>query len=89
MKDYKTKQERLEIVTNIIKQLKDLDLLGFDGVQKMMEIMKEYVNIDTSREKGGFTGKIKIPELKREINYTLPVLKHSNPIFVLKHKVIY
>lgn len=86
-KQFKTKEERLQIVMNIISQLKELDLTGFEGVRKMIDVMKEYVSLDTSIQTGGFSGKIKIPELQREINYNLPILKHSNPTFVLKHKV--
>lgn len=85
-KDFKSKEERLDIVMNIVKKLKDLNLLGFDGVQEMISIMKQYVALDTSKETGGFSGKIKLPELKREIHYNLPILKQCQPMFVLKSK---
>lgn len=85
-KEFKSKEERLQIVMDIIKKLKDLNILGFSGVQEMLSIMKEYVALDITKETGGFSGKIKLQELKREIHYNLPILKNSNPIFVLKSK---
>ena len=91
-----TRQERLEVVLNIINKLKcfpannnigyiNIYLDEYDSIKKLKDIFKEYINEkeDNLLEK---CGKIDFPELNRVIHYILPSNERRKPLFKMEFK---
>jgi cell division protein FtsI/penicillin-binding protein 2 len=89
MKHFKSKQERVQIVTKILHQLKTLNLLTDQtpSIKIAVDVLRDYVNLDENKNVSGLTGNINVPEIKKEIHYILPLRKHTQPTFVIKNKV--
>lgn len=94
MDNKKNKQERLKIVLEICKKLRDfptstgttIDLYNghYDAIHKIKEVFTEYVNQDDSKHLIGFSGKIDFPEIGRKIEYVLPIQNSVNSLFVFR-----
>lgn len=92
----KNKQERLTIVLEICKKLRDfptstgttIDLYNgyYDAIHEIKDVFKEYVNQDDCNPKHliGFSGKIDFPEIGRKIEYVLPINTNANSLFVFR-----
>lgn len=91
-----TREQRLQIVLNIINKLKcfpsnntigviNIYLDEYIAIKRLKEIFKEYINEkdDDLFEK---SGKIDFPEINRVIYYTLPSNERRNPIFKMEWK---
>jgi flagellar biosynthesis/type III secretory pathway chaperone len=80
VKDLKDCEERTAIVKETIDKLIEVNLAaldendevysGFEGVEQFLKILEEYKKPVLY---SGFSGIIKIPELKRNIEYILPL----------------
>lgn len=79
-KDHKSVEERTQIVIETIAKLIEVNLAAvddndtaysaFDGIQEFLKILEEYKKPGLL---SGFSGVIKVPELKRNIEYILPL----------------
>lgn len=79
-KDYKSVEERTQIVVETIAKLVEVNLAAidendnvysaFEGVQELIKLLDEYKKPSLL---SGFSGVIKLPELKRNIEYILPL----------------
>lgn len=79
-KDVKTVEERTQIVVETIAKLVEVNLAAidekdtvysaFEGIQQFIKILDEYKKPVIL---SGFSGIIKVPELKRNIEYILPL----------------
>lgn len=82
VKDFKDCEERTAIVKETIEKLIEVNLAalddnnevysGFEGVEEFLKILDEYKKPVLY---SGFSGIIKLPELKRNIEYILPLKK--------------
>jgi hypothetical protein len=82
VKDLKACEERTNIVVETIAKLIEVNLAaldennevysGFEGVEEFLKILAEYKKPSLF---SGFSGVIKLPELKRTIEYILPLKK--------------
>ena len=83
-KNYKSQQEREQIVNETIAKLEEVHLIGtndqgvhyssFSGIQELLNILNEYRKPALL---SGFSGIIKVPELQRHVEYILPLRKES------------
>lgn len=83
-KEYKTVEERTLIVNETIEKLREVNLVsnddegipysGFDGIEELLKILNEYKKPNLY---SGFSGIIKLPEFKRDIEYILPLNKNT------------
>ncbi|NDC94798.1 hypothetical protein EB077_05790 [bacterium] len=87
----RNKQERLQIVLDICKKLKNfpkstymqsdphpfLDLYNseYPAMQQLKNVFSKFVNQDDHQPDllCGFSGKIKIPQLNKSVQYVLPI----------------
>jgi hypothetical protein len=79
-KDIKSVEERTQIVVETIAKLVEVSLATlddnnkvyspFEGIQEFIKILEEY---EKPTLLSGFSGVIKLPELKRNIEYILPL----------------
>jgi hydrogenase maturation factor len=79
-KDIKSVEERTQIVVETIAKLVEVSLAAvddndtvysaFEGIQEFIKILEEYKKPTLL---SGFSGVIKVPELKRNIEYILPL----------------
>jgi len=79
-KDFKSVEERTQIVVETIAKLVEVNLAAvddndtvysaFEGVEEFIKILEEYKKPTLL---SGFSGVIKVPELKRNIEYILPL----------------
>lgn len=79
-KGYKSLEERTQIVTENYAKLLEVNLAAqdddgnvyseFEGIQEFIKILEEYKKPGLL---SGFSGVIKVPELKRNIEYILPL----------------
>lgn len=93
---YKSKEERLQIILDIVRKLKnfptttgtkiDLYNCDFPAMAQLKIIFNRYINQDDSDLKSlvSESGKIPFPEINRKIQYILPVKKDASPTFILK-----
>lgn len=82
VKDVKNCEERADIVNETIEKLIEVNLAaldennkvysGFEGIEEFLKILEEYKKPVLY---SGFSGIIKVPELKRNIEYILPLKK--------------
>jgi hypothetical protein len=96
IKEKKNKRERLEIVLEIVKKLKNfptsertfIDIYNseFPTIAKLKEIFNEYINQDDNHPSliYGLNGKLLFPEINRRIIYVLPVKKDALSTFILQ-----
>lgn len=82
-KAHKSVEERIQIVNDIIAKLIEVNLVAIDESDKVysgFESIQEFLNILEEYKKpvllSGFTGVIKVPEFKRNIEYILPLSQH-------------
>ena len=64
----KTKKERLVKVLEVTKGLKKMKLDGFEAIDKLNVILRQYLDSNTI-----MVGKIDFPEFNKLIRYSLPV----------------
>lgn len=77
IKEVKTQEERQQIADNLKVQIENLGIpTSHDGISEFLKVLDEY---SQPHVPSGLYGKIKIPEINRRIEYTLPVLKGSPP----------
>lgn len=93
----KTREERLEIVLDIVKKLSkfptttgtyiNLYEINCPAMNEIKIIFNRYINQDDSTPEllVGETGKIKFPEIGRKIEFILPIKKTIPPTFILKN----
>lgn len=99
----KTKEERLKIILEICKKLKqfpktntyvndpnpfvDLYNSEYDAIKYLKNVFNDYLNQDDSKPKLliGFNGKIKFPEINKQIEYILPIVKTGQSLCIFKH----
>jgi hypothetical protein len=95
----KNKKERLEVVLEIAKKLREfptnqrtgdtIDLYNgyYDAIHEIKDVFNQYVNQDDNQPKQliPFSGKIDFPELRRQIEYILPIKKEATSLFVLRN----
>jgi hypothetical protein len=91
---FKTREERLEIVLDIVRKLKnfptttgtiiDLYNCDFPAMSQLKIIFNRYINQDDTQTLISESGKIAFPEINRKIQFILPVKKDALPTFILK-----
>lgn len=86
--NYKSQQEKLEIVMDLIKKLQHFDtnvgpqdifLSHYTYVDKCKKMFNDYIRNDV-RQKGKFM----FEEIGKYIEYNLPVNKRGKPLFVIR-----
>ena len=83
IKDIKTQEERLEIVSNLKQQVNDLGIPdSHEGIQLFYKALDEYSNANTT---WSVTGKVTVPEINRRIEYSLPITKGIEPLIKMTH----
>lgn len=91
---YYTKRERLQIVLDICKKLKNYKLKDgntinlynenlCDFITKFKAITREYINQQEDNLKE-FAGKLNFTEIGKTIEYILPIRSNKQPLFVIK-----
>lgn len=94
MNNYYSIQERLEIVLNITKKLKNYELKTGKTINlyndNLCEFIKEfktitynYIKQDENNLKE-FKGILKFTEINKIIEYNLPIKKNVEPLFVIR-----
>ena len=96
---FRTKKQRLEIVLDISKKLKqfsnanlstciDLYNSDFTAIKTIRDIFRQYIHQDDSCTQllVGFSGSVHFPEMGRTIQYKLPIKSTSPPQFVFKKR---
>ena len=65
----------------------DLYNLEYSAIKKLKSIFTEYIQQDDSKPNQliGFSGKLYFEEINRNIEYILPIKRHTNYVFVLKY----
>ena len=90
--EYKTSQEKLNIVFDIITKLKNFEtntglqniyLPHFSYVSECTEIFNNYI-----KKNERFKGKILFKEINKYIEYDLPPNKRGQPLFVIRSNKI-
>ena len=92
---YYTQKERLNIVLNIIKNLKNYktnnntiinlyndELCSF--IKEFKSITNNYIKQDDTKPIKEFKGKMFFEEINKEIEYICPANKNKNPLFVIR-----
>ena len=88
--NYKTEQEKLQIVMDLIKKLQNFDtnvgpqdifLPHYTYVDKCKKMFNDYIK-NNVRQKGKFL----FEEIGKYIEYDLPVNKLGKPLFVIRAK---
>ena len=86
--EYKTSKEKLEIVLDIVKKLKnyetnvgvqDIYLDHYSYVKHCSTVFNNYIR-NNDRQKG----KVLFEEINKYIEYDLPVNKRGKPLFVIR-----
>lgn len=104
----KSKAERVQLVLDIVRKLKQFPKASIDGairstdelyinlydtefpaIVQVKQIFTEYIQQDDMKPRclTGFAGKIQFPEIGRTIEYSLPIRKLAQPLFVLRHRM--
>ncbi len=92
---YYTQTERLNIVLNIIKNLKNyktnndstINLYNSDLCSFIIEFKKitnNYIKQDDNKPIKEFKGKMFFEEINKEIEYIFPAKNNKNPLFVIR-----
>ena len=90
---FRTQQEKLCIVLDIVKKLsnfnasdmsKSINLYNdsYPAIAQLKSVFDEYIKTDIT---SSMSGKIKFPEINKTIEYILPAKTHVQPMFVLRH----
>lgn len=78
MPKHKTVEERQKISEDLKKKIADLGIpSSYEGVQEFHRLLDEYCKPNIF---AGFSGKIAIKELSRNIEYILPISKTPQPV---------
>ena len=86
--EYKSSKEKLEIVLDIVKKLKnyetntgvqDIYLEHFSYVKIISKVFNDYIR-NNDRKKG----KVLFEEINKFIEYDLPINKNGKPLFVIR-----
>lgn len=88
----RTKEDRLQIVLNIAKRLRnfpttdgtrtvDLYNESYPAIAELKTVFDEYIK---SHQRSSLAGKIRFPEINKTIEYILPAKTHIEPLFVLR-----
>lgn len=78
----KTREERVKIAVNLLKDLKQYQIPeSYPGIEKFHQIVREYTEPELQ---SGLSGKIKILEIGRTLEYHLPIRHASEPMVRLK-----
>jgi len=85
-KPVKTLQDRQAIANAIKERFKstlgvDIDASELEGIKKLKGILDEYSTVEMLTS--GFSGKIYVDEMKRYIEYILPISQHTNELVKL------
>lgn len=94
MTNYYSRNERLEIVLNIVKKLKNYELKNgstinlynenlCEFIKEFKEITNNYIKQDDNNVKE-FKGKMRFTEINKTIEYILPSNKNKEPLFVIR-----
>lgn len=94
MTNYYSQKERLEIVLNIVKRLKNFELKNgstinlynenlCEFIKEFKEITNNYIKQDENNVKE-FKGKLHFTEINKTIDYVLPSNKNIEPLFVIR-----
>lgn len=94
MNNYYSQKERLEIVLNITKKLKNYELKNgkiinlynenlCEFIKEFKEITNNYIKQDENNLKE-FKGKLKFTEINKTIEYIFPIKKNIEPLFVIR-----
>jgi hypothetical protein len=94
MTNYYSRNERLEIVLNIVKKLKNYELKNgstinlynenlCEFIKEFKEITNNYIKQDDNNVKE-FKGKLKFTEINKTIEYIFPIIKNIEPLFVIR-----
>lgn len=98
MEKLRDKQQRLVVVLDICEKLRNfpkadnpnetVDLYNYpcSAITELKSVFSSYVNQNDDIPKllTSFSGKIKFEEIQKTIEYTLPIKKHNQPIFVIR-----
>ena len=94
MNNYYSIQERLEIVLNITKKLKNYELKTGKTINlyndNLCEFIKEFKTITNNYIKQNendlkeFKGTLKFTEINKTIEYIFPIKKNVKPLFVIR-----
>lgn len=80
---YKTREERTQIVIDLLKQMLVNELPHYvPGIIEFRYILNQYVQENLI---SGFSGTIKIPEMDMVLEYNLPIKKIGKPMVRLKN----
>lgn len=83
MNSIKTREERTQIAINLIKQIKKNEIPDYiPGMKEFRKILNQYLEPDII---SGYSGKIRMPELDKILEYNLPMKKNSQPMVRLKN----
>lgn len=78
----KSREERIRIAVNLLKDLKQYHIPdSLPGVEKFHKVVRDYTEPNIN---SGLSGKIKIPEIGRTLEYHLPIRSISQPMVRLK-----
>lgn len=91
MPKLRSKGERVKVILDLSKKLKDLfqlDLAQEDipALVQLKKIFRDYVNQndDEPKKMVSFSGKIPFHEIDRIIHYCLPIKRMNEPYMILK-----
>lgn len=77
IKDTKTLEERLEIVSNLKAKINELGIPdSHEGIQSFYKALDEYILPTTT---WSIAGKVTVLEISRRIEYSLPITKGIQP----------
>jgi hypothetical protein len=95
MNNFRTRQERLHIVLDIAKKLRNYELKNgstmdlyndqYSFIPELKNIFNEYVKQDDELPLD-FSGLLRFEEIGKDIEYVLPSTKNKLPLFVIRIK---
>jgi hypothetical protein len=78
IKENKSLEARVEFVKSIKDKINNLGIPEtYQGIQEFYKVLDEYQDINNTN---GFSGKIKIHEISKKIDYILPIRSHIEPV---------
>ena len=92
MTNYYSRNERLEIVLNIVKKLKNYELKNGSTInlynENLCSFVKEFKEITKKYIKEGkkYEGTLYFEEINKNIKYILPINKNEEVLFVIRCK---
>jgi hypothetical protein len=95
MNNFRTRQERLQIVLDIAKKLRNYELQNgstmdlyndqYSFIPELKNIFNEYVKQDDELPLD-FSGLLRFEEIGKDIEYILPSTQNKLPLFVIRIK---